>query len=115
MREQEELTVIAITTDSQITDGEETTHCEENARETGEATDVDEVTEIPVPSPVAEHSWNKHRCLLRQSAVAPPTAPVRTAATTRPHQPNRRTIPPDRPKEVRYTTVGGNWQKLGPK
>ena len=53
MKEAEYRTVITITTDSQITDGEKPKQEEENNPATGEVTDTDEVTEICAPPPTA--------------------------------------------------------------
>ena len=61
MREQEKRTVIAIIADSQMTDGEDPTRREENAPETGETADTDEVTKITGPPTAAGHSQNKQR------------------------------------------------------
>ena len=64
------------------------------------------------PPPIAGHSQSKHRCPFRQSAAAPLRAPALTTVTPRPHQPDRRTIPPDGPKEENYTTVNGGLTEL---
>ena len=105
MREQEEHTVITITTDRQAMDGEESAHHEENNPEMGEATETDEVAELYAPPPTAAAT---SRTLSAQTPM--PTSPIVCSTahvdTPLPSQRDHPMIQQDRPKDLKYTLMG---------